>query len=160
MHVKCALGSAAKTWPWFLLCVSPIRASTGPTHGKHRKERGDGRKEINRFGGWEIPKKSKVMVRCCLPREARTSTSWAWRYNRNWGMHSIIQVLKEQPELSRKDQEGNLTHSKLVHLPRRFTWWIQLVYTAGSTSPRRRLKFILLGAPISRGRRWDLEALH
>ena len=51
MHGKCALGSAAKTSPWFLLCVSPIGASTGPTHWKHRKERGDGRKEISRFGG-------------------------------------------------------------------------------------------------------------
>ena len=40
MHGKCALGSAAKTSPWFLLCVSPIGASTGPTHWKHRKERG------------------------------------------------------------------------------------------------------------------------
>ena len=51
MHVKCTLGSAAKTGPWFHLCVSPIGASTGPPHWKHRKDRGDGRKEISRFRG-------------------------------------------------------------------------------------------------------------
>ena len=67
-------------------------------------------------------------------------------------MHSTIQVLKEQAELSRKDQESNLVPRELVHLPRRSTRRIQLVYTAGSTNPRRRMRFILLGAPIPAGR--------
>lgn len=40
-------------------------------------------------------------------------------------MHSI-QVLKEQPELSRKDPESNLVHCEPVHLPRRSTRWISV----------------------------------
>ena len=41
-------------------------------------------------------------------------------------MHSIIQVLKEHPELSKKDQESNLVHSELVHLPWKPTRWISV----------------------------------
>ena len=41
-------------------------------------------------------------------------------------MHSIIQVLKEQPELSRKDRESNLVHCELAHLPRRSTRWVSV----------------------------------
>lgn len=26
MHVECALGTAGETWPWSLLCVSPVGA--------------------------------------------------------------------------------------------------------------------------------------
>ena len=37
------------------------------------------------------------------------------------GNEECIQVLKEQPELSWKDQESNLVNSELVHLPRRPT---------------------------------------
>ena len=91
-----------------------------------------------------------------MPGEMKRSTSGV---QKNQGkvnnVHSIIQVLKEKPELSREDGESNLLHSELVHLPRRSTRWIQLVYTAGS-----RMRFILLGAPIPGGRRWDHETLH
>ena len=62
MPVRCVLEPAAKTWRWSLLCVSPAGASTEPTYWKHRTQRGDGRKEINGFGGWDNPKQSKVMV--------------------------------------------------------------------------------------------------
>ena len=41
-------------------------------------------------------------------------------------MHSIIQVLKEQAELSRKDQESNLVQCELVHLPRGSTCWVRV----------------------------------
>lgn len=61
-------------------------------------------------------------------------------------VHSIIQVLKEKPELSREDWESNLLHSELVHLLRRSTGWI-------------RIHLHYYEAPIPREGGIDLEAL-
>ena len=44
-------------------------------------------------------------------------------------VHSIIQVLKENPELSREDRESNFLHSELVHLARRSTDGSGFTYT-------------------------------
>ena len=65
-----------------------------------------------------------------MPGEMKRSTSCV---QKNQGkvnnVHSIIQVLKEKPELSREDGESNLLHSELVHLARRSTDGSGFTYT-------------------------------
>ena len=84
--------------------------------------------EERKSTGWKNEnntKKGMEMVEQLVARRDEKKYKLSSEKSRE-SVHSIIQVLKEKPELSMEDWESNSLHSELVHLLRRSTGWIRI----------------------------------
>ena len=138
------------------LCVS--YRSLSWAHTLETQERGDGRKEVSRFRGWENPKESKVMVEelfakggedkdtlsleSSIGSEEGTASSKLTRRNLSWAGRT------------RRVTESTVNVCTCRGDPQDGSRWLILL---GSTSSRRRKRFILLGAPVPGGGGGDLR---